>query len=151
MPTSGVSKNLYLSTFELYCVTYCFHSALFLTLVIFTARNEVGARLCFHRRVWFCSWGGSASVHAGMPPPPPGTRYPPPLGPGTPQDQAPPWDQAPSSRTRHHPPWQSMLGDTFNAWAVCILLECNLVLDFFSLFRVKLHYLDILFFRFVIF
>ena len=39
---------------------------------IFTARNEVGARLCFHRRVWFCSQGGgSASVHAGIPPPPP--------------------------------------------------------------------------------
>ena len=25
---------------------------------IFTARNEVGARLCFHRHVWFCSQGG---------------------------------------------------------------------------------------------
>ena len=25
---------------------------------LITARNEVGARLCFHRRVWFCSQGG---------------------------------------------------------------------------------------------
>ena len=38
---------------------------------------------------------------------PPGTRY-------TPRDQV-------------HPPVQSMLGDTVNAWAVRILLECNLV------------------------
>ena len=52
-----------------------------------TARNEVGARLYFHRRVWFCSQGGSASVHAGIPPPP---------GPGT-----PPLDQAPPLWTRH--------------------------------------------------
>ena len=46
--------------------------------------------------------GGSASVHAGM------LGYPPP-GAGT-------------------PPAQSMLGDTVNARAVRILLECNLVL-----------------------
>ena len=60
--------------------------------------------------------GGSASVHAGIPhTPPPGpgrhpprTRYPP--GPGTPP-----------------PPEQSILGDTVNEQAVCILLECNLV------------------------
>ena len=57
---------------------------------IFTARNEVRARLCFHRHVWFCSQVGSASVHAGIP-----TLGPsPPLGPGTPQEQTPP-NQAP--------------------------------------------------------
>ena len=29
-------------------------------LMIFTARNEVGTRLYFHRHVWFCPQGGSA-------------------------------------------------------------------------------------------
>ena len=68
--------------------------------MIFTARNEVGARLYFHRRLWFCSRGGvSASVHALMPPPRPG----------------------------RHPPPQCMLGDTVNERAERILLECNLV------------------------
>ena len=78
---------------------------------------------------------------------PPGTRYPP--GPGTPdqvhppQDQvhpqgpsAPPWDQVHPLNQVHSlpgpstpiPPMQSMLGDTVNARAVRILLECNLVL-----------------------
>ena len=103
--------------------------------------------------------GGSASVHAGIPPPgttqaPPssGTRQAPlPLGPGRhpfPWDQAgTPQDQAGtllglgrhSPRTRHPrdqqagtplPPVdveQSMLGNTVNERAVCILLECNLV------------------------
>ena len=51
----------------------------------FTARNEVGARIYFHRHLWFCSQGGSASVHAGILPPPGPGRYPP-----TPH----PWDQA---------------------------------------------------------
>ena len=55
--------------------------------VIFTARNEVGARLCFYRCVWFCSQGGSTW---------PGT----PLGPGT-----PPWDQVHTHpRDQVHPP-----------------------------------------------
>ena len=53
--------------------------------------------------ILFTGWG-SASVHAGIPPPP--SRYP---AADTPQPQ-------------------SMLGDTVNAWAVCILLECNFVL-----------------------
>ena len=35
-----------------------------------------------------------------------------------------PWEQSPWSR---HPPAQCMLRDTVNKWAVCILLECNLV------------------------
>ena len=48
--------------------------------------------------------GGSASVHAGIPPPGADTL----LG-------------------ADIPPAQSMLGDTVNVWAVHILLECNLV------------------------
>ena len=75
---------------------------------------------------------------------PPGTRHPPrsrhpptrhpptrhPPGPDT-----PPWEQAPpgsrSPRTRHPSPQQSMLRDTVNERAVCILLNCNLVFDKF--------------------
>ena len=80
----------------------------------------------------FCSQGGSASVHAGIPhPPEPGTsplkqtsplrtkhplrgadtpsRHPP--GPGTPRADTP-------------PPAQCMLGDTVNKRAVCILKLC---------------------------
>ena len=56
--------------------------------------------------------GGSASVHAGIPP----------------QDQAgTSQDQAPPPQHQAHPPEQSILGDMVNEWAVCILLECNLV------------------------
>ena len=75
----------------------------------------------------FCSQGASASVHAGIPPeeqtPPP----PPPSGaeiPGS-RHTSPPREQTPP-RSRHLPA-QSMLGDTVNARAVRILLECNLV------------------------
>ena len=115
-----------------------------------TARNEVGARLCFHRRVWFCSQRGvSASVHAGIPhsqeQTPPIREQTPPLGTATtplgadtaPTSRHPP-EQTPLLRSRHPPradttpgadppPAQSMLGDTVNARAVRILLECNLV------------------------
>ena len=58
-------------------------------LVIFTARNEVRARLYFHRRVWFCSQGGGVGIPACTEADPPrsrhspGTRRPPP-GPDTP-------------------------------------------------------------------
>ena len=58
--------------------------------VFITARNEVGARLYFYRRLWFCPRGGS--TWPGTPPRPgttPGTRYTPP-GPGT---SPLPWDQ----------------------------------------------------------
>ena len=65
--------------------------------LIFTARNEVGARLCFYRCVWFCSQGG-VPVH------PPGTRYTPP-GPGTPpRDQVIPQPGTPPEQV--HPPGQ---------------------------------------------
>ena len=49
---------------------------------------------------------------------PPPSRHPP-SGAGT---HTPPW-------SRHPPPAQCMLGDTVNKRAVCILLECNLVLS----------------------
>ena len=90
--------------------------------------TKVGARLYFHRRVRFCSQGGSASVHAGIPPPwdqapppSPGARHPP--GTMHPQDQAPPGTRHPPGPGT--PPEQSILGDTVNERAVCILLECN--------------------------
>ena len=69
--------------------------------------------------------GGSASVHTGIPPTPPRTRHPP--GPGTPQSRHP--HPHPSSGSGTPPPQeqQSILGDTVNERAVCILLECNLV------------------------
>ena len=71
-------------------------------------------------------------MHAGIPPPgpdtPPGadlsvadtpqSRHP--LGADTPLGSRHPLD-------RHLPPAQSMLGDTVNARAVRILLECNLL------------------------
>ena len=84
-----------------------------------SARNEVGARLCFHRHLSFCSQGGC--LHQCM------------LGCHTPRSRHSPWKQTPT-RCRHTPPpeqtpplLQSMLGDTVNKRAVRILLECNLV------------------------
>ena len=56
---------------------------------IFTARNEVGARLCFYRCLWFCSQGG-------VPDTPSGSRHP--LGADTPLGTDPP-------RSRHTPSW----------------------------------------------
>ena len=59
---------------------------------LFTARNEVGARLCLYTCLWFCSrGGGSASVHAGIPPLPEQTHTPgadTPLGADTPRSSA---------------------------------------------------------------
>ena len=65
--------------------------------------------------------GGLPQCMLGYCPPPQGPGKHPPPGPGTPS-------QGPG---RHHPPppppEQSILGDTVNERAVCILLECNLV------------------------
>ena len=63
-----------------------------------------------HVAVILSTGGGSASVHAGIPPPP---------GADTPRRHPP--------RADTPPPEQCMLGDTVNERAVCILLECNLV------------------------
>ena len=70
-----------------------------------TARNEVGARLCFYR-------GVSTSPDPPGPGRPHQTRY-------TPWDHVhPPWDEVhPPPGT---PPWDQ--GDTVSAWAVHILL-----------------------------
>ena len=93
---------------------------------IFTASNEVGARLCFHRHVWFCSQGGgSASVHGGIPPPPP--------------EADTPWEQTPQEQTlpRHRACWeiQSMRGQYASYWNA-ILLKFRL--DFQGLQRIYL-------------
>ena len=63
--------------------------------------------------------GGSASVHAGIPPP--GTRHPP-----TWTRQAPPRPGRPPPGPGRHPPppWRRAY---WEIRAVCILLECNLV------------------------
>ena len=70
-------------------------------LWIFTVHNEVGVRLYFHRRLWFCSQGGVPGQV------PPGTRYTP--GPGTPPGRVHPpgpgthlWAGTPP-RTRYTP------------------------------------------------
>ena len=85
--------------------------------------------------------GGSASVHAGIPPPPPGTRYTPPGTSHTPRTRHTPRDHAPPGTRHTHPtpiplgtdtpPDQAHTprdqGDTVNARAVRIPLECSLV------------------------
>ena len=72
-----------------------------LEFFLVTVRKRSLRRLCFYTCLSFCSQGGSASVHAGIPPPhlpPPGTRHPPDQ---TPPEQTPPWDQtAPPSGSR---------------------------------------------------
>ena len=78
-------------------------------------------------------WQVRRSKH---PPPPPRSRHPHrgrhpqgrhPLGADTPGSRQPP---TPGSRplSSRHPPPRSMLGDTINARAVPILLQCNLVI-----------------------
>ena len=75
-------------------------------IAIFTTRKRSLRRLCFYTCLSFCPWeggGGSASVHAGIPPPRPGT--PPravPLDQAPPPPRAVPLDQAPPSM--HTPP-----------------------------------------------
>ena len=90
--------------------------------LLFTARNEVGARLCFYTCLWFCSQGGLPHCMLGYTPRdqrrahPPGADTPHPSGTrGT----------TPGPGT---PPVQCMPGDTGNKRAVRILLECNLFL-----------------------
>ena len=87
---------------------------------IFTAANEVCQGYVFTSVCQsFCSWGVSASVHAGIHP----------LGADTPWEHTPP-EQTPRSRhpQSRHPPAQCMLGNTGNQRAIRILLECILVL-----------------------
>ena len=69
---------------------------------------------------------GADTTLSRHPPRRPGGRHPPgadtPLGADTPPQEQTPW-----SRHPNRPP-QSMLGYMVNAWAVHILLECNLVI-----------------------
>ena len=109
----------------------------FQNAVFLLPANEVWGKVIFLHLfvILFTECGGSASVHDGITPPTPLDHVPP--GPCTPLDHAPPrtmhpQDHAPllpcTTRQDHaHPPEQSMLGDTVNAWAVRILLECSLV------------------------
>ena len=90
--------------------------------LIFTARNEVGARLCFlHVSVIMLTGGVCPIAWLDTPhwahTPPPGPEA------GTPPDQR----QAPPPPGADTPSAQCILGDTGNKRAVRILLECNLV------------------------
>ena len=93
--------------------------------------------------------GGSASVHAGIPHPPqeqtpPRGRHP--LGADAPPPKSrPPLEADPPEQTyptleQTPPPAQSMLGDTVNARAVRILLECKLVQFCFLTDKTFLHF-----------
>ena len=75
---------------------------------LITACNEVGAKSCFHRCVWFCSWGGCLpQCMLGYTPP--WSRHP--LGADPPEqtspEQTPPRADTPQSR---HPPEQTPRG-----------------------------------------
>ena len=65
-------KNIKIST----CVRLCVSIKLIFNLFL-PAAAKLWPRLCFYSCMWFCSQGGSASVHAGIPPPPPGGGTPP--------------------------------------------------------------------------
>ena len=97
-----------------------------LLTAIITARNEVGARLCFYTCLWFCSQGGSASVHAGIPPlarrppwqgrPPMARQTPPPAGRLPLARQTPPTGRPPSTvhAGRYGERWNAILVNTFS-------------------------------------
>ena len=75
--------------------------------------------------------GGSASVHAGIPPPgevhPPGKHRAPPPGSTAPREAHTPLGSTPPCPGSTPPP-RSRLRHTVNERPVCILLECTLVL-----------------------
>ena len=97
-------------------------------------------RLSFYTCLSFCSQGGSASVLAGIPPPPeqtpchpsPRTRHPPEQ---TPPDQAPPGADTPQTRQplpprADTPPGPGIPGRRLLLRMLRILLECILVFFF---------------------
>ena len=110
-------------------------------MLIITASHEVGQVYVF---TLVCN-----SVHRGVCPIPCWDTPPWDQRQAPPQDQAPPEQTPPRTRGRHHPPdprtryppgsrhppgtrhppVQCMLGDTGNKQEVCILLECNLVIE----------------------
>ena len=74
----------------------------------FTARNEVGARLCFYTCLWFCLQVQSASEHAGIPSP----RA------DSPWEQTPPPEQAPPIRSRSPPQEQTSPPGSSACWDI---------------------------------
>ena len=121
----------------------------FCRLLFVTGRNKVVAKVIFlHLSVILFTGGVSASVHAGIPPPPRADthpwdqtppRHPPgpdPLRADTPQEQTPPSQKQtpPGADTplpeADTPPKGSRLWHTVNEQPVCILLECILVPTF---------------------
>ena len=72
----------------------------------------------------FCSQGGGGVVSHHALRQTPLTRHPLTRHPYLPTRYLPQTRCSPQTR---HPPVQCMLGDTVNKWAVCMLLECNLV------------------------
>ena len=90
------------------------------------AATKLWPRLCFYSCLWFCSrGGGSASVHAGIPPP---------LEAGT----TSPWEAyTPSQGRRQTPPPHPR--HTVNKRPVRILLECILISNFSAGRNSKLH------------
>ena len=98
-------------------------------MCLFTYANNFYITCCFHFNIYYCprneSWvkvmflqafvilftGGLSTL------PPPSADNP---------------TAADTPQSRHPPPPQSILGDTVNAWAVCILLQWNVVIYFFT-------------------
>ena len=98
---------------------YCISNRLvkLLLVALLPAATKLWPRLSFYSCLWFCSQGGSASVHAGIPPAQEGD----PLGrrPTIPPRRRPPGKEAPPGRRL---PWH-----TVNERPVRILLECIVV------------------------
>ena len=98
------------------------------------AATKLWPRLCFYSCLWFCPWGGSASVHAEIPAPQeahiPGSMHPPwkhaPF-----RKHTPPWEACTPPGSMHPPPPGSRLRHTVNERPVRILLECILVCNNF--------------------
>ena len=82
---------------------------------------KFGARWYFYTCLSFCSkWGGGSLPQCMLGYQPPPTRHTPP----------PPRTMHPPTPPRDHATLPRDQGDTVNAWAVRILLECNLVTSY---------------------
>ena len=105
---------------------------------VLTGRNEVVAKVMFLHLSVILFTGGSASVHAGIPPPSPEARTPLPRSTHPPGSTHPhlPGSTHPHPPGSTHPPPGSRLRHTVNERPVRILLECILVLSAFRLFMV---------------
>ena len=97
--------------------------------VIFTGRNEVGAKVMFLLMSVILLTGG-VCLSACRDTIPPGSKHSP--GANTPREQTPPRPYTPQEQTPPPPPWSrppsgSRLQHTVNERLVRILLECILV------------------------